>query len=279
MLIRIKGGVFLPLQRDVRRPKFKFTCQVKSSVLLWSLCFVSWVSAQSEALFNRAATAYNDGDYEKAVEVYEDILERGDHSASLYYNLGNSYYKLNQIAPSIYYYEKALLLDPDDSEIKNNLAYAQNMTLDAIEVLPETGLSKIYASITGRWSFDQWAYFAVAFMILFVLCYIAFYYFRYETKKRFAFFGSLLFLFLSVSSLVFAFMQYADFMAEQPAIVFSEEAAVKAEPNNRSTEAFVLHEGTKVNVLDELNDYRKIQLVDGKTGWIPAGAIKLLKDF
>jgi len=236
-------------------------------------------NAQNETLFNRATTAYNDGNYEKAVENYMQILETGEHSSSLYYNLGNSYYKLNQIAPSIYYYEKALLLKPNDPEIKNNLIYAQNMTLDAIEVLPETGLSKIYNNIIGLLSFDQWSYFSISFMILFVITYVAFYYLRYASQKRFAFITSIVSLLLVIISLVFAFMQYNDFKADRPAIVFSEKSVVKSEPNVRSSQVFVLHEGTKVNVLDLLDEYRKIQLVDGKTGWIPAEDIRMLKDF
>ncbi len=208
-----------------------------------------------------------------------EILDKGEHSAELYFNLGNAYYKLNQIAPSIYYYEKALLLRPNDSEIKNNLAYSQNMTLDAIEVLPETGLANLYKRFTGYLSFDQWAKTAVFFMILFVLLYIAFYFFRYSTRKRIAFIGSLLAILLSIISTVFAFIEYEDFKTDNPAIVFAQESQVKTEPNDRSQQAFVLHEGTKVNVLEELNQWKKISLADGKTGWISSESIKLLKDF
>ena len=111
---------------------------MKRTVLIFALFFCFGVNAQTEALFNRATDAYNEGNYQQAIEVYNQILDKGEHSAALYFNLGNSYYKLNQIAPSIYYYEKALLLSPNDPEIKTNLSYAQNMTLDAIEVLPET---------------------------------------------------------------------------------------------------------------------------------------------
>ena len=229
-------------------------------------------TAQNEAVFNNATTAYNEGQYEKAIENYLEILEKGQHSAELYFNLGNCYYKLNQIAPSIYYYEKALLLRPNDTEIKNNLAYAQNMTLDAIDEMPETGLSKIKKNVTGFLSFDQWAKTAVAFMMLFVLLYIAFYFFRYSSRKRVAFI-------ISVISIVFAFIQYEDFKADRPAIVFSEEIAIRSEPNNRSQEVFKLHEGTKVNVLEELNDFQKVQIADGKIGWAPKESIKLLKDF
>lgn len=252
---------------------------MKRAILIFVLFSFFWANSQNEALFNRATDAYNEGDYEKAIALYDQILDQGEHSAALYFNLGNSYYKLNQIAPSIYYYEKALLLKPEDDEIKTNLAYAQNMTLDAIEVLPETGISKIYQRITGRMSFDQWAYSSVVFLILFVVAYLAFYFLRYATQKRIAFISSLTFLMVSVISVIFAFMQFTLFKAEQPAIIFAEEVSVKSEPNQRSSEAFLLHEGTKVNVLEQLKNYKKIEIVDGKTGWVPSEDIKLLKDF
>lgn len=236
-------------------------------------------NAQNEALFNRATTYYNEGEYEKASESYLKIIENGDHSAAVYYNLGNCYYKLNQIAPSIYYYEKALLLKPNDREIKNNLAYAQNMTLDAFQPIPETSLSKLYKNITGLLSFDQWSYLAVFFVFLFVLAYILFFYFRYSTHKRIAFIASITSLFIAVFCLILALVQFRNFEAEMPAIVFSEELIVKSEPNNRSSQAFLLHEGTKVYVLDELDDWKKIELKDGKTGWVLSNEIKLLKDF
>ena len=171
------------------------------------------------------------------------------------------------------------MLRPNDEEIKNNLAYANNMTLDAIETLPETGLSNIYKNIVGQLSFDQWAYLAVAFVILFVFLYIAFYYFRYSSRKRISFVISIVALFLSVVALVFAILQYNKFKDDMPAIVFADESSVKAEPNARSQEAFALHEGTKVNVLEELNDWKKIKIADGSIGWIPAEDIKELKDF
>ncbi len=250
------------------------------SILTFLLIFLSFsVQSQNEALFSKATDAYNAGDYNKAIENYLKIVEAGQHSSELYFNLGNSYYKLNQVAPSIYYYEKALLLKPNDTEIKNNLAYAQNMTLDAIEIMPETGLSKIYQEITGFLSFDQWGYTAVIFMILFVLLYIGFYYLKYATQKRIAFITSIVSLLIAVVSVVFAFLQYADFQADQPAIVFDNEVKVTSEPNERSQAVFTLHEGTKLNVLETLKEYKKIQIADGQTGWLTSESIRLLKDF
>lgn len=244
------------------------------------LLVVSWnLIAQDDALFEKATTDYNEGRYEDAAAKYEEILENGKHSAALYYNLGNTYYKLNRIAPSIYYYEKALLLDPGDPEIKNNLAFAKNMTLDDITEVPQTGLSRLLERTTGLMTFDQWAYLAVFFIFLFVFLYIAYYYLRYATQKRLAFITSLVFLFCSLSALVFAYVQFNNFQAEQPAIIFAPEVAVKSEPNPRSEEAFVLHEGTKVQVLEQLNEWKRIELADGSTGWIPQDALRVLKDF
>ena len=235
--------------------------------------------AQSEDLFERANKAYNAGEYTASIENYEKILEKGEHSAELYYNLGNAHYKLNQIAPSIYYFEKALLLKPNDPEIKNNLAYANNMTLDAIDTMPEMGFSKFYNRVVHWLSFDQWAYVGVVGMLLFVLLYIAFYFFHYSTRKRISFILSLLSLLVSIFAVSMAFINYSDFNNDQPAIVFDTEIAVSSEPNERGEGIFILHEGTKVHVLESLNGFQKIRIADGKTGWLPEKSIKILKDF
>ena len=249
----------------------------------WMSCILivfSWtMNAQEEALFDNATADYNEGKYEAAAKKYEEILQNGKHSAALYFNLGNANYKLNRIAPSIYYYEKALLLDPNDPEIKNNLAFARNMTLDDVEALPQAGLTRFLGRLTGLMTFDQWAYSAIVFMVLFVIIYITYYYLRYASQKRLAFIISFAFLFLSLLALLFAYIQYNNYKAEQPAIIFAAEVAVKSEPNPRSEEAFLLHEGTKVQVVEQLNEWKKIQLADGSTGWIPKESLKMLKDF
>lgn len=235
--------------------------------------------AQNNVLFDEATKAYNEGKYNEAIENYNRIIDNGEHSAALYYNLGNAYYKLNKVAPSIYYYEKSLLLDPSDNEVKNNLGFARNMTLDAIEQMPETGFGKIISDVTSFLSFDQWAISAIIFMILFVLGYIAFYFLSYSSQKRVAFIGSMASLVISIISVLIAYLEYSSYNSEQPAIVFENEVIVKSEPNNRSQETFRIHEGTKVFVLDTLSDWNKIKLADGKTGWLPSTNIKLLKDF
>src|SRR5690606_21550089 len=126
------------------------------------------------------------------------ILQSGQHSAAVYFNLGNCYYKTNSIGPSIYYYEKALLLSPNDSEIKNNLGYAQNMRLDAIEEVPKTEISQFYDKAINLFTCNQWGYIAVALVILFVLAYLTYYFLRSANQKRIALIAGILSLSLGL---------------------------------------------------------------------------------
>jgi tetratricopeptide (TPR) repeat protein len=235
--------------------------------------------AQNNLLFDEANALYNEANYTEALEKYKTILDSGEHSAELYFNMANAHYKLNHIAPSIYYYEKALLLKPHDKDINNNIAFARNMTVDAIDTVPEVGISKLVKNATNTLSFDVWAKMSVAFIAFFVVLFIA-YYFTYSTsKKRLAFVTSNVSLLLAIVSLAFAFHKFKLDSNNQPAIVFAQESKIKSEPNLRSEEAFVLHEGTKVQVLDSVNNWKKIKLSDGKTGWIIENDIKIVKNF
>ncbi len=242
------------------------------------LCF-NLGASQNNSLFTEATEKYNKGEYTKAIENYEQILKNGEHSAELYFNLGNCHYKLNAIGPSIFYYEKALLLKPNDSEILNNLGYAQNMRLDAVEEMPRTELAQLYNNFVNLLSFDQWAYLAVTLVMLFVLAYLSYFFLRFATQKRIAFIASISSLILGVLCILIAYLQYREFKMDNPAIIFSKEVKITSEPNNNSEVVFTLHEGTKVNVLEELNDWKKIKLSDGQTGWLTNQNLRLLKNF
>lgn len=248
-------------------------------VFIIVFCFSFLAIAQNDKLFEQANTLYNEGKYQEAINNYLKIVESQEHSSSLYYNLGNSYYKLNKAAPSIYYYEKALLLSPNDKEIKNNLIFAQNMTVDAFEVLPQTGFSKIIQNIIGKLSYGSWSVLSIIFMVLFVAFFLLYYFSVYQNKKRLYFTISIVSLLACLFSVLFAFNQKSHLNNQNPAIVFAKEIGVNAEPNNRSEEVFTLHEGAKVNVEGNMGEWKKIKLPDGKTGWLPSSEIKIIKDF
>jgi hypothetical protein len=143
-------------------------------------------------------------------------------------------------------------------------------------VVPEGGFTKLINNATNTLTFDGWAKLSVVLVFCFVTLFLI-YYFAYETlKKRLAFISSLTALFFMGLSLLFAFHKYNLDKNDQPAIVFSKESKVKSEPNFRSNESFILHEGTKVQILDTVNNWKKIKLQDGKTGWISSEDIKAL---
>lgn len=249
----------------------------KFIVLFWCL-LTAIVSGQSnQQRFVEANTLYNDAKYADAIDMYQSILDSGVQSSELYFNLGNAHYKLNNIAPSIFYFEKALLLNPNDKEIKNNLAFAQNMTIDAIDKVPEVGFSRIIKNIVNLYSADTWSKIAIAGVFIFVIIFLLYRFARATTKKRIAFIISVLGLFISFFSIIMAFQKDDLDKKDNPAIVFAQESRVKSDPNKTSEELFRLHEGTKVQVLESYEDWYKIQLSDKTLGWIPSQDIKTLK--
>ncbi len=232
--------------------------------------------SQDEETFQRAGSLYNQEKYQEAIDAYRSILDTGQESASLYYNLGNAHYKVSNIGPSIYYYEKALELAPNDEDIQNNLAFAQKATIDSIDVIPEGFISRTINGFTTMFSYDSWAWISVVCMLLFVTLFILYYTAHTSTKKRLFFVSSWLLLFVGIFGVIFAYNQYNFLKNNQFAIVFAQETTIKSEPNLRSEEVFELHEGTKVKVIETVNNWKKIKLEDGKIGWIPAEDLKEL---
>ncbi|WP_282031182.1 tetratricopeptide repeat protein [Winogradskyella eximia] len=252
---------------------------MRAIIILFVCCFSMIGFSQNDSVFSEANTLYNNGKYAEAIDKYESILDSDQHSAELYFNLGNANYKLNNIAPSIYYYEKALLLEPNDKDIQNNLAFAQNMTIDAIEIVPKVGFSRIINNIVNTFNTDTWARIAIGGVLLFVVIFLAYHFSYTSSKKRIAFVTSIISLFIGCFSVVMAFQKDSLDRKDNPGIVFSQETRVKTDPNSASEEVFRLHEGTKVQVIETYEDWKKIKLSDNSTGWIPSEDIKLLKIF
>ena len=140
---------------------------MRTLVLLFLVSFF-WGGAQGELDFEKANSLYNEGGYATAVQAYENILNNGLHSAEVYYNLANCYYKQNNVGHSIYYYEKALALKPKDKSILNNLAFAQKMTVDKIEPVPEAGFLNFINASARLISLDAWAVICVVLMLVFI---------------------------------------------------------------------------------------------------------------
>ncbi len=231
----------------------------------------------AQTAFEKGNALYQKAKYEEAISSYESVVKSGQQSAELYFNLGNCYYKLNKVAPAIFNFEKALLLQPNDTEIQNNLSFAQKRTIDDITEVPKVGFAKIIQDFTSSFHYDTWAWIAVGLSLLFLACFVGYYFSNTTTLKR-VFFSAMVFVLLFIVVSVFAgFMEKNDNENDRPAIVFAEVIVVKSEPNSAAQDAFTLHAGTKVYVLESLNNFKKIQLLDLKEGWIEKSAIKELK--
>ncbi|SDK83221.1 SH3 domain-containing protein [Salinimicrobium catena] len=249
---------------------------MKKLIYLLLMLFGLSGMAQNEEAFEKANSAYADGDYEEAVELYNQILENGEASVAVHYNLGNSYYKLNRIGPSIYHYEKALKMKPGDQDVVNNLQFARNMAIDVIEEPREGGFSQFLDSTTQLFSPSGWGWVAIFCMLLFVAFFLAYYFSRKTLFKRMFFITGMIFLLLGITSAVIGNLKQNLLENRSFAIVFSEEADVRSEPNVRSDEVFLLHEGAKVKVTEDFQGWYEIELPNGSQGWIEKSALRLL---
>lgn len=232
--------------------------------------------SQNTTLFDQGKELYKNGKYQEAINSWMQILESGEASEELYFNLGNAQYKLNHIGPSIYYYEKALQLSPNDGDIKNNLAFAENARIDAIEPLPETVFTKWYRNVADTFTYDGWAILAVMCSLSFVSLFLLYYFSYTEKRKRLLFATAMLVGLFFVASLSMAFLTFEDYSKNQSAIIFATELEVKTEPSMGSNSAFILHEGTKVQITAQDGNWFRIVLADGKDGWVPASDLKQL---
>ena len=231
------------------------------------------------ATFQNANSAYNAGQFEKAVMLYEEILESGQHSAELYFNLANSYYRLNQVGESIFYFEKAKQLKPMDEDIIINSAFAQNMAIDAVEILPKSQITRLKEKTIDLFSQDGWGYFIVLLTWLLTLFWGLYLWNKVPIFKRTFFVSIVVLALILIGSLSMAIIKSSNTADTTYGILFNKKIEVWAEPNSRAEVLFLLHEGTKVQMLDKLQEWQKIRISNGSEGWVKEGKLRSLKGF
>lgn len=229
-----------------------------------------------DEMFVDANTLYKEGAYLDAIKLYKEIEQKKQESSELYYNLGNCYYKLNKVASTIYNYEKALKLNPRNKDARNNLIFAKKMTLDRIEPLPKSVFQRFNKIVLKKLSYDGWSIIAIIFSIAMSVFFLLFYFTNTSSKKKIFFVTALMCLLLLVTTIVITQYQYSQSKNDVEAVIFAEEASVKNEPIKDGEETFVIHEGAKVKVLDTVDNWKKIKLSDGKTGWVLTEYLKII---
>jgi tetratricopeptide (TPR) repeat protein len=243
---------------------------MKKSIILIIAILVSIYSfsATTNAILDSANSAYKKGDFDKASKKYETILTSGLESADLYYNLGNSYFRLKNIPKAILNYERAKLLAPDDEDINFNLSLVNSFIVDKVNILPEFIVFTWFNKLTNGLSVNQWSIFSLSFFLV-TLIFFLFFLFSGVTgwRKFFLWFGTF-FLIISIGTTIVALKARSEIVNNNSAIVIASVTTAKSSPDDASTDLFIIHEGTKILINEELDDWSEIKLLDGSVGWI-----------
>lgn len=239
------------------------------AVLLMSLALPSYPITKSNA-----DTEYRKGNYQQAIKDYNELLKKGN-SAEIYYNLGNAYYRTDNITYAILSYERALLLSPSDKDIQLNLQLAQSKTIDKITPEPRMFLVKWYKSLVNLVNVDTWAVISLASLFIAFVLFTLYLVMGRVLVRKIGFFGSILFLLLFIMSNLCAYQQKWQFENRCGAIVIAPSLQMKSVPADKGANVAVIHEGTRVDIIDDsMKEWKQVRLGDNREGWVKVSNIE-----
>ena len=247
-------------------------------ILLFISLFVHEAVSQdtNKDKFYQGVTYFTAGSYKEALQAWTDIYNTGYRSANLDYNIGNAYFKLNNIPYAILFYERAYLLKPADENINYNLQIARTLIVDRFQEIPELFFVKWYNFVSLFLSTNSWAKISITSFVFFLLLLSLYIYSRRYRYKVIGFWLAVFFIILSLTSLAFTVRNKSLVYDSHKAIISSPIVSGKSSPDKSGTDLFVLHEGTKVTVEDEVGEWTEIRLSDGNKGWIPLNSIIII---
>ena len=217
---------------------------------------------------------YSRGNYQQAIRDYEELLKQ-TKSADLYYNLGNAYYRTDNITRAVLAYERALLLSPGDDDIRFNLQMARSKTIDKITPRSEMFFVTWYRALVNITSVDGWADIALLSMVLALILALVYLFASRMLFRKIGFFGGVAMLTLFLLCNLFAWHQHAILTERTGAIIVSSSATLKATPTQQAKDNGVLHEGTRVDIIDDtMRDWKCVRLADGREGWLQSNKIE-----
>lgn len=235
---------------------------------------VSVFGVNNDSLFIDANNKYVAELYNDALEDYKLILDGGYESFELFFNTGNTYFKLDDMPSAILYFEKAKIIKPNNEDVQFNINVANTRIVDKIEPVPELFFKGWWKSIVHLFSFNAWAKIMIGSFILFFILLSFYLLSRQLLIRKTAFYSGLVILFITLFSFVVSYQNYTIVKNHKEGIIFTPTITVKSSPNQNSVDLFVIHEGLKISFLQKVSGWYEIKIANGSVGWIPASALK-----
>lgn len=231
-------------------------------------------SLASAARWERAQRAYVEGNYELAAEEYRAIADGGEYSLKLYYNLGNAYFKLGDMGRAILFYNRALRLAPSNEDVRHNLSLAESQIKDRITAVPEFFVKTWMRALRNAMSCTAWSILSLLAAAAFLAMVLLFLLASPIVVRKMGFYGGVVMLLLFVCTTSLAVASRNDILSREGAVVLSSAISVKSSPDCSATDLFVLHEGTKLRILTEVDGWYEVVIADGKKGWIESHTVE-----
>ncbi len=230
----------------------------------------------AEKTFERGIEQYQAGQFFEAIESFEKILEQKLESFETYYNLGNAYFKTNQLPSAIYYYEKALQIRPHNEDALHNLALTNSLIHKESQIVPEAFHIRFANKTMKLFSPNGWAVAGVVFFTLTLVC-IVFFLLQTNTRiKRFLFYLSMTGVLITSGTWYFGDRVYKSIVEPNHAIIMVVSAGIKSSPDKSSADVYVAPSGTKVKIISKLGDWYEVRVPDGNKGWILSETVRLI---
>jgi len=220
------------------------------------------------ALFDSANVAYSKADYKKALILYDSVIKLNYESGELYFNIGNAYFKTNEIGKAILNYERAKKINPSIADVDFNLAIANQKIEDKIDVVNNLFFTEIKNHLVDSFSEKTWSFIFLLLFVISLVLFFVYYVSRISGWRKLGFFGGMIALCFSVLIFFTAKSKYSKTVNSQSAIIISSSVTVMGSPTDSGTKLFIVHEGLKVGVSDKIGAYAEITLPNGKSGWV-----------
>lgn len=232
-------------------------------------------SGKFEQKFKQANNLFSENKFEEALTLYQEIINENYVSANLFYNTANTYYRLNKIGESIYYYEKALQLNPNNEDYRYNLDLVNLRVKNKPAIIPVNAIVSLFKELVFAISATSWAYLSIIFLVIFLLVFYFYIKAQVSKNKKIYFLASMIILFVSLSAMFF--MQYQKMLinSHSQAIILQENEA-KSSPDEKANVLFSVYEGYKVDIESTSGSWVEIKLTDGKKAWLKKNLLKIL---